>query len=193
MTGVIKKMVFEGLEIGYFYHESTIWFVGNDVCAVLGYSSSGYRNVLARLGDSFKNRLSVFADVLKNLSHNDRLMTCVNRAGFIELAKKCKLKSDVAATITANGSIEILLDKAIADVMVERDSIADEAIDVRTDNPFGELIAFGDKRVRMAGTCEKPWFCGNDVAEILGYNDAKRAIHQRVKSQNKRLLSQIHA
>jgi prophage antirepressor-like protein len=58
-----------------------------------------------------------------------------------------------------------------------------------------ELVAYTSggiaNNVRVMGTFDKPWFCGTDVAKILGYSDPKRAIHTHIKSSDKITMDQL--
>jgi prophage antirepressor-like protein len=47
------------------------------------------------------------------------------------------------------------------------------------------------KQVRMVGTTDEPWFCGKDVATILGYNEPKCAITQHIDIEDKTPLKSI--
>ena len=47
------------------------------------------------------------------------------------------------------------------------------------------------KQVRMVGTTDEPWFCGKDVATILGYNEPKCAIAQHIDIEDKTPLKSI--
>lgn len=56
---------------------------------------------------------------------------------------------------------------------------------------LNELISYGEKRVKIVGTSNEPWFCGKDVCEILGYKSAKVALHTHIKHTYKKNLSEV--
>jgi prophage antirepressor-like protein len=52
-------------------------------------------------------------------------------------------------------------------------------------------FALADKPVRMAGTSDNPWFCGKDIATILGYTDSVNALKKHVDIDDKTQLKSI--
>lgn len=50
---------------------------------------------------------------------------------------------------------------------------------------LSKVFDFQDKKFRVAGTIDKPWFCGRDVAEILGYKNITRDVNRHVKEHNR--------
>ena len=54
-----------------------------------------------------------------------------------------------------------------------------------------DVFNFENKRLRVSGTVDDPWFCGKDVAFILGYKIPKDAIKDRVKDKHKTSLNQL--
>jgi prophage antirepressor-like protein len=47
------------------------------------------------------------------------------------------------------------------------------------------------KDVRVMGTFDKPWFCGTDIAKILGYSDPKKAIKMHVRYEDKITMDKL--
>lgn len=54
-----------------------------------------------------------------------------------------------------------------------------------------EVFKFEDKKVKIAGDYENPWFCGKDVCKALGYSDYKDALKKHVSERKKHNLSFI--
>ena len=54
-------------------------------------------------------------------------------------------------------------------------------------NSLDRLVIYGGKNIRIVGTFEEPWFCGKDVASVLGYSRPRDAItdHVRIKNVSK--------
>jgi prophage antirepressor-like protein len=52
-------------------------------------------------------------------------------------------------------------------------------------------FALTDKSVRMVGTSDNPWFCGRDIATILGYTDPVNALKKHVDIEDKTRLKSI--
>lgn len=48
-----------------------------------------------------------------------------------------------------------------------------------------------NKQVRIIGSIDNPWFCGKDVATILGYSEPKSAIKQLIDIDDKLPLRSI--
>jgi prophage antirepressor-like protein len=48
-----------------------------------------------------------------------------------------------------------------------------------------------DKSVRMVGTPDEPWFCGKDIAIILGYTDTTSALKKNIDIDDKMPLKSI--
>ncbi len=41
-----------------------------------------------------------------------------------------------------------------------------------------DIFKFGEHQLRVFGTTEEPWFCGKDVAKILGYKKPTDALRE---------------
>lgn len=54
------------------------------------------------------------------------------------------------------------------------------------------VFNYEDKKIRAAGTALEPWFCGNDVAEILGYKSPTDAIRKHVDIDDKTTFKSIY-
>jgi prophage antirepressor-like protein len=54
-----------------------------------------------------------------------------------------------------------------------------------------EILQFGEHRVRVVGTYDDPWFCGNDVARALGYAQPRDAVLYYVRERDRRRLEDI--
>jgi len=57
-----------------------------------------------------------------------------------------------------------------------------------------ELVSYNNSNVRVIGTYDDPWFCGNDVAKILGYSNtsnANKAIRVHVDDEDKTTMDQL--
>jgi len=52
-------------------------------------------------------------------------------------------------------------------------------------NLVNELVSYNNSNVRVIGTSAKPWFCGIDVAKILGYTNAGKSIRVHVDDDDK--------
>jgi prophage antirepressor-like protein len=52
-------------------------------------------------------------------------------------------------------------------------------------------FALANKSVRMTGTSDNPWFCGRDIATILGYKDTNDALKKHVDIEDKTQLKSI--
>lgn len=50
-------------------------------------------------------------------------------------------------------------------------------------------VKFGDVRVIMQD--EQPWFVGKDVAEILGYSVAQKALRDHVEKEDKQVIQKF--
>lgn len=48
-----------------------------------------------------------------------------------------------------------------------------------------------EKKVRVVGTVENPWFCGKDLGDVLEYANIKDALQKLVSSEYKKQLSEI--
>ncbi len=48
-----------------------------------------------------------------------------------------------------------------------------------------------EKKIKVVGTVENPWFCGKDFAELLDYIDCNDAIRSHVSLKNKKSLGEI--
>lgn len=53
------------------------------------------------------------------------------------------------------------------------------------------IFTFLNNNVRVYGTIENPWFCGKDVANVLGYKKLDQAIRTNVKEKFKRTLRDL--
>ncbi len=60
------------------------------------------------------------------------------------------------------------------------------------ENFLNKCLTFNDKKIRTAGTFDDPWFCGKDVASILGYVDHINAIKLHVKNKHKSKYADLH-
>jgi hypothetical protein len=56
-----------------------------------------------------------------------------------------------------------------------------------------EVLRFGERGVRVVGTYDDPWFCGNDVARALGYARPRDAVLYYVRERDRRRLEDILA
>ena len=54
-----------------------------------------------------------------------------------------------------------------------------------------EVFKFEDKKVKIIGEYENPWFCGKDVCKALGYSDYKDALKKHISERKKQNLSSI--
>jgi prophage antirepressor-like protein len=54
-----------------------------------------------------------------------------------------------------------------------------------------EVFKFDDKKIKIVGEYENPWFCGKDVCKALGYSDYKDALKKHVHDRKKHNLSSI--
>lgn len=52
-------------------------------------------------------------------------------------------------------------------------------------NPILLSIEGTEYPIKVAGTCEKPWFCGKDVCKILGYRNPNDALTRHVQEKHK--------
>ena len=50
---------------------------------------------------------------------------------------------------------------------------------------LAKVFNFSDKQLRTAGTASEPWFCGKDVADILGYVKPTESLRKHVDSDDK--------
>ena len=48
-----------------------------------------------------------------------------------------------------------------------------------------EIFTFNNQQIRTFGTIEEPWFCGKDIAIILGYKDTTKSITNHVDEDDK--------
>ncbi len=51
----------------------------------------------------------------------------------------------------------------------------------------------GEGKVRVCGLSETPWFCGKDVASILGYIKPTDAISKHVDDEDRQTLSNVRS
>lgn len=54
-----------------------------------------------------------------------------------------------------------------------------------------EVFKFDDKKIKIVGEYENPWFCGKDVCKALGYSDYKDALKKHVHDRKKHNLASI--
>jgi len=40
-----------------------------------------------------------------------------------------------------------------------------------------DILTYEDKKIKMEGTWDEPWFCGRDVCEVLGYDNYRNALN----------------
>lgn len=135
--------------------EGEAWFVGKDVCAVLGFSK--YRDALATLDED--ERVSLLVDTLGGKQR----MTAVSESGLYQLifqsrkaeAKKFRkwVTSEVLPSIRKNGYY-------IAGQGGEK------VIDAR-DVPYGSVELLG-KEVKTVEVCGEAWYCLADVSAAIG-------------------------
>lgn len=52
-------------------------------------------------------------------------------------------------------------------------------------------IEAAEYSIKVAGSCEKPWFCGKDVCKILGYTNSTKAIGDHVQEKHKCKLQEL--
>ena len=65
--------------------------------------------------------------------------------------------------------------------------MSNEELAIKLDKCF----SFSDQKIKVCGTVETPWFCGKDVAKVLGYKDTKRALSRHADTDDKTSLSDI--
>jgi len=56
---------------------------------------------------------------------------------------------------------------------------------------LNKILTYNDKKVRIFGTNEDPWFCGKDVCDILEYSNYKQAISIHIDTENKKSLKNL--
>jgi prophage antirepressor-like protein len=56
---------------------------------------------------------------------------------------------------------------------------------------ISHILEWTGKKIRVYGTVNKPWFCGLDITDALGYLNGKKALQTHVKIHNKIPGSQI--
>jgi prophage antirepressor-like protein len=54
-----------------------------------------------------------------------------------------------------------------------------------------EVFRFEDKKVKIVGTYEEPWFCARDVCGILEYKKYRDALYDHVDEEDKKNLYEI--
>jgi len=81
-------LVFEGKPIHCFEWSGQMWFCGKDVCDVLGYAATSYKNALHKIID--KHPYSFF---YPQAIHNDGLVVYISELGVIELTIKCRFET----------------------------------------------------------------------------------------------------
>ncbi len=57
---------------------------------------------------------------------------------------------------------------------------------------LNKILSFEERKVRVVGTNEDPWFCGNDVAIILGYKDTRKSLKDHVDKEDTNILEKIY-
>jgi prophage antirepressor-like protein len=80
-------ITFEDKPVQCFEKDNEMWFCGKDVCDILSYAKTSYKNALNKVSQKNKNPLSVFDASLK---HNDGLAIYISEFGVIELTIKCR-------------------------------------------------------------------------------------------------------
>ncbi len=56
---------------------------------------------------------------------------------------------------------------------------------------LNKILSFEERKVRVVGTNEDPWFCGRDVTIILGYKDVINSLKEHVDKEDKNNLQDI--
>jgi prophage antirepressor-like protein len=56
---------------------------------------------------------------------------------------------------------------------------------------INKVFKFSDKEIKIIGTHDNPWFCGKDIATILGYVNASKSIRTHVDIDDKMPLKSI--
>lgn len=56
---------------------------------------------------------------------------------------------------------------------------------------MNKLWNFNDKPIKIVGSCNDPYFCGKDVALILGYSNVKDALLKYVEDEDKKSLKEV--
>ena len=56
---------------------------------------------------------------------------------------------------------------------------------------FKDSFIFEGQKLRVCGNVFDPWFCGKDVAAILGYNNPQKALRDHIKLKYKTTLIHI--
>jgi len=80
-------ITFEDKPVQCFEKDNEMWFCGKDVCDILSYAKTSYKNALNKVSQKNKNSLSVFDTSLK---YNDGLAIYISEFGVIELTIKCR-------------------------------------------------------------------------------------------------------
>lgn len=60
--------------------------------------------------------------------------------------------------------------------------MANQMIEIEDEN---KLYSFNNIQLSIIGTYEKPWFVAKEIAELLGYQDAKKAIQSHIDDEDK--------
>lgn len=58
-------------------------------------------------------------------------------------------------------------------------------------NLLNDRMFLNQYNIRITGTPDDPWFCGKDVAIILGYKNANQAIRKNVRDKHRKSFSEI--
>jgi prophage antirepressor-like protein len=58
-------------------------------------------------------------------------------------------------------------------------------------NELSKIFDYENKKIRIVGTVDEPWFCGKDIAEILGYENTTKAIRDNVEIEDRTPYSSI--
>jgi very-short-patch-repair endonuclease len=67
--------------------------------------------------------------------------------------------------------------------------MATDTIDI---NQFlTEILTYEDKKIKIEGTWDDPWFCGRDVCQVLGYNNYACALNKHVEQEDKKSLYEL--
>ncbi len=56
---------------------------------------------------------------------------------------------------------------------------------------LNKILSFEERKVRVVGTNDDPWFCGRDIAIILGYKDIINSLKEHVDREDKNNLESI--
>jgi anti-repressor protein len=54
-----------------------------------------------------------------------------------------------------------------------------------------KIFKFEEHDIKVYGTFDNPWFCGKDIATILGYVNSSDAIKDHIDTEDKKTLNDI--